>query len=490
LEASLKPEHEQLWQRLVAFQFDDPAAALTFTQRLARENGWSVGFADQIVDEYRRFLFLAMTAGHEVTPSDEVDQAWHLHLTFSRSYWQELCAETLGTPLHHGPTRGGKSDGSKYRLLYEQTLQSYRETFREEPPVDIWPGIGERFANPARFVRVDRAKSWVIPKPWHVLKLLPRPRKETIVLAALPLVIFALENPLNFAGPEFLQFYSLLMLMLTLAAGTLRFMLRPGENLSPQPLDVNQIACLAGGVEGTIKAAVASLVDRGALEVVRHSNVDMKDLWIRNHHGTPPDASELEQRIVVVCNELSGCRFGKLVEHAKPAAEKIRHRLEAWGLMIPSEGVPACCWMPAALMSIGMLVGIAKLFVGVQRGKPVGFLVLLLLAFGAVTIFFFFRPLRTRAGDSELKRLRHSRPDLRLAHRAPRDDPKRETDIALAAAMFGLGAVAYGELAALPNAWKYRNGPPVGSDGSSSGGCGTSGCGGGGGCGGGCGGCS
>jgi uncharacterized protein (TIGR04222 family) len=478
-------EHEQLWQRLTAFQFDDPAAALTFTQRLARENGWSVGFADQVVDEYRRFLFLAITAGHEVTPSDEVDQAWHLHLTYSRSYWQELCDQTLGKPLHHGPTRGSKSDGSKYRQLYQQTLQSYREAFGDEPPVEIWPSVEERFANPARFVRVDRTKSWVISKPWHVLKLLPRPRRESVALAALPLILFALENPFDFDGPQFLQFYTVLMLMITLASVTLRFMLRPGENLSPQPLDVNQIACLAGGVDGTIKATVASLVDRGALEVVRHSNVNTKDLWIRNHHGTPPDANELEQRIVVACNELSGCRFSKLVEYAKPAAEKIRHRLEAWGLMVPSEGMPACCWMPAALMVTGMLVGIAKLFVGVQRGKPVGFLVLLLIAFGLATICFMKRPLRTRACDAELKRLRSTRPDLRLARKRARDDANRETDVALAAAMFGLGAVAYGELSALPEAWKYRNGPP--SSGSSSGGCGTGGCSGGGG---GCGGCS
>jgi hypothetical protein len=133
----MKLEHEQLWQRLVAFQFDEPAAALTFTQRLGRENGWSVGFADQVVDEYRRFLFLAMTSGHEVTPSDEVDQAWHLHLTYSRSYWQELCDQTLGKSLHHGPTRGRKSDGSRYRELYEKTLQSYTSTFEAEPPAEI-----------------------------------------------------------------------------------------------------------------------------------------------------------------------------------------------------------------------------------------------------------------------------------------------------------------------------------------------------------------
>lgn len=484
----MKPEHMKLWQRLVAFQFDDPAAALTFTQRLARENGRTVGFANQVVDEYRRFLFLAMTSEHEVTPSDEVDQAWHLHLTYSRSYWQELCEEILGKPLHHGPTRGGKSDGSKFRQLYVQTLESYRQAFGQEPPQEIWPDVEARFTNPGRFVRVDRAKSWVIPKPWHVLKLLPRNDRESVALAALPLMLFALENPFDFNGSEFLRFYTVLMSMVTVAAVVLRFALRPGENMATQSLDVNQIACLAGGADGAVKAAVASLVDRGALEVVRHSNVNTKDLWIRNHHGTPPDANELEQRIVAGCNELSGCRFGKLVEYAKPAAEKIQHRLAAWGLMLPSEGVPACCWIPASLMLVGLLVGITKLFVGLQRGKPIGFLVMLLMTFGLVTIWFMKRPLRTRAGDEELKRLRRARPDLQLAHRISRNDPKRETDIALAAAMFGLGAVAYGELSPLNDAWKYRHGPPSES-GSSSGTSGCSGADGGGGCGGGCGGC-
>ncbi len=42
-------------------------------------------------DEYRRFAFLAATAGHPVTPSDAVDQAWHLHLTYSRDYWDRFC---------------------------------------------------------------------------------------------------------------------------------------------------------------------------------------------------------------------------------------------------------------------------------------------------------------------------------------------------------------------------------------------------------------
>ena len=60
--------------------------------RLASENGWSREYAVRVMQEYRRFAFLAVAAGHPVSPSDAVDQAWHLHLVYTRSYWDEFCA--------------------------------------------------------------------------------------------------------------------------------------------------------------------------------------------------------------------------------------------------------------------------------------------------------------------------------------------------------------------------------------------------------------
>ncbi|MCX5952813.1 MAG: hypothetical protein NTZ40_04815 [Cyanobacteria bacterium] len=32
------------------------------------------------IEEYRKFVFLALVAGHQITPSDQVDQVGHLHL--------------------------------------------------------------------------------------------------------------------------------------------------------------------------------------------------------------------------------------------------------------------------------------------------------------------------------------------------------------------------------------------------------------------------
>ncbi|MEO0529469.1 MAG: hypothetical protein AAF266_02715 [Planctomycetota bacterium] len=160
--------HRELWRRIEAFELDDPQASLTFSRRLARENGWEHEFARRVVDEYKRFVFLAMTAGHQVTPSDEVDQAWHLHLTYTRSYWGELCGEVLDRPLHHGPTKGGKQEGERFEDQYERTLASYRDAFGFEPPSDIWPPSDIRFGEATDFVRVNTQRVWLLQKPFRI----------------------------------------------------------------------------------------------------------------------------------------------------------------------------------------------------------------------------------------------------------------------------------------------------------------------------------
>lgn len=113
-----------LWARLAALDLDGPAA-LSFSHRLARDNGWPLAFARRVVLEYKKFVYLAATCGHPVTPSDEVDQAWHLHLVYTRSYWDELCGQVLGFALHHGPTKGGAAEGHKFQDWYAATQQSY-----------------------------------------------------------------------------------------------------------------------------------------------------------------------------------------------------------------------------------------------------------------------------------------------------------------------------------------------------------------------------
>jgi len=106
-------------------------------QRLRTEQGWSLAFTAAVIAEYRRFLILATTTGVNVTPSRTVDHAWHAHLEYTTHYWDTLCGEVLGEPLHHTP--GEPGDEAHYRQQYLNTLDLYHATFGEAAPPSCWP---------------------------------------------------------------------------------------------------------------------------------------------------------------------------------------------------------------------------------------------------------------------------------------------------------------------------------------------------------------
>jgi hypothetical protein len=153
-----------IWVRLDAYSIGPADAALGFADRLARENGWSRAKADRVIGEYKRFCFLAATLGQEVTPSDAVDQAWHLHLAYTRDYWERFCPEVLGRPLHHGPTTGGAAQRHAYFETYAQTLRSYEAVFGEPPPADLWPGAARRLIDDPKARRVHPREAFIVPR--------------------------------------------------------------------------------------------------------------------------------------------------------------------------------------------------------------------------------------------------------------------------------------------------------------------------------------
>ena len=160
-----------VWSRLSRYVIGPADAALPFAARLARENGWTAAHAARVLEEYRRFCFLAVTCGEPVTPSDAVDQAWHLHLTYTRDYWERFCPEILGRPLHHGPTAGGDAEQHRYFECYAATLKAYEQAFGTPPPADLWPDAARRLIDDPRARRVHPRDGMVVPR-WTLPALL------------------------------------------------------------------------------------------------------------------------------------------------------------------------------------------------------------------------------------------------------------------------------------------------------------------------------
>ena len=165
-----------LWQAINAYDIDAADAVLPFSRRLARDNDWSHAYAQAVVAEYKRFVYLACTSGTVVTPSEDVDQAWHLHLIYTRNYWDRFCGEVLKRPLHHMPTEGGKVEDGKYFNAYAGTLSLYESEFGQRPPAAIWPDPAQRFNSQIRQSEVIR---------------LPKRQVFLCLAAGLPLVLAA-----------------------------------------------------------------------------------------------------------------------------------------------------------------------------------------------------------------------------------------------------------------------------------------------------------
>ncbi len=132
------PQQLDLWHQIAAFRLDDPQSEFPFSKKLAHENKWSTDFTLRAIAEYKKFLFLCATLPDGASPAKIVDEVWHLHLTYTQSYWNDLCPNILGFQLHHYPSKGGTAENQKHQDWYRTTIEGYVAAFGQLPPTDIW----------------------------------------------------------------------------------------------------------------------------------------------------------------------------------------------------------------------------------------------------------------------------------------------------------------------------------------------------------------
>jgi hypothetical protein len=53
-----------LYERIQQFSLDDIDVKFPFSQKLAKENNWTDEYTQRVIDEYKKFVFLAVVAGH------------------------------------------------------------------------------------------------------------------------------------------------------------------------------------------------------------------------------------------------------------------------------------------------------------------------------------------------------------------------------------------------------------------------------------------
>ncbi|WP_188151893.1 glycine-rich domain-containing protein [Teredinibacter waterburyi] len=126
-------------EKLLKFEVQSNGDFEIFWNKLTSENSWSLLYAKEAFSEYKKFVWLASVSPSRVVPSTVVDKVWHLHMTFTKSYWLDFCREVLGFDFHHIPSSQTSASKQADKIQYENTLLMYEREFGGKPNERYWP---------------------------------------------------------------------------------------------------------------------------------------------------------------------------------------------------------------------------------------------------------------------------------------------------------------------------------------------------------------
>ena len=276
-------------------------------------------------------------------------------------------------------------------------------------------------------------------------------------------------NPLDFTAGPFLAFYTGVAILAWLIAGNICRRIGKSERAHPA-LTPPELAYLAGGEQRVVDAFLAGLLASKAASLSTNGAIVDID---RDRVEKLPDMAAFARL------GLSGeTRRYEFPMRLRPAVESIRTKLRQLGLIPHPSQLPAYRLKIIAVFAVPILLGLAKVNVGLERHKPVGFLIALLVLTALIALRNLGAPRLTHAGR---KALAASKKQNARAARAP-----LEHELMLAVALTGLIVLSGTPYHALHATAQTGEG----GSGSDGGGGGDGGGDGGGGCGGGgCGGC-
>src|SRR3989344_4428261 len=103
--------------------------------KLVHEEGWTIGRADKVEVEYKKFLVLVLKnqvtrTVRSIVPTKEIDQFWHNHILDTIKYASD-CEFYFGFFLHHFPYLGlrGPEDAQALKDQFRESRAYYEAEF-------------------------------------------------------------------------------------------------------------------------------------------------------------------------------------------------------------------------------------------------------------------------------------------------------------------------------------------------------------------------
>lgn len=305
--------------------------------------------------------------------------------------------------------------------------------------------------------------------------------------------MLAFTSPFELNGSDFLRLYWTLAAVAVVVGWLIRRYFAadsraPGNDDEPTPYEV---ACLGGPPARAVHAAIAQLCQDGLVSVDARSG-DVSLVAPGEVASRPP----IEQSVLRAVVGGASVKLKAVEAACAPDLADLQTSLRAKGLILREENARAGWMIPSILFTLVQLLALIRFFIGLSRGKSVGFLVISWLVVGFVGAALFSKKLyRTKRGDALLAGLRAQYEALRKQAAATGEVGLPSPAFASLALPLAIGVLGYSVLAGTPADSMYQrlrstggsdgggssdSSSSSGDSGGDSGGGGCGGCGGGG----------
>jgi uncharacterized protein (TIGR04222 family) len=201
-----------------------------------------------------------------------------------------------------------------------------------------------------------------------------------------------MDDPWGISGPDFVVLYLALLgavlLIRAVVSGVAASRAARADDARPgPPPTVHQLAFLAGGPDRAADAAIAALVERGLLRVNSHQQISQA--------GAPP--AEPLERAVFDAAQLKTTSAIRAQVRGSAAVRALERELDRRGLLASATGKRLARRFGLFLQSGVLALGVLRLVNGIERGRPVGILVVLVLVAAVLTVVAAVRLTKTGA---------------------------------------------------------------------------------------------
>jgi uncharacterized protein (TIGR04222 family) len=360
-----------LLSRIEAFGLSAADDPLGFEARLADDQGWTLGYALAVVEEYRRFLVLTQVVGRAVSPSPDVDEAWHLHLTRTAHY-AAFCDAIFGRFLHHEPARAG--EGARHQDMYRETLAAYRQAFGASAPPVVWIKPGKPLGP-----RVPVQARWTVPSELRRGHRLAIVAVLLAIAGGLLLRNAGLMDALQ-AMPPFTFLGLALLATVVLGWRGLRPAAQARDASARDRLEPYEAAWFSGGAERMAMTAIVALTERGVLLAPGKPSERGARPPIPVNMTIEPRCEHPAEAACLRAVADGGLRFTAACASMRPVAGQVEQRLIAAGIASDVAALP----LHRARALLGMVVLLAveleRIFHAIGTRQRIGFVSLLVLA--------------------------------------------------------------------------------------------------------------